>query len=356
MNRATRHSLQVTMVLALLAFAGVGTWWWSRPVLKLYIWDGYLPSSVVRKFSEEYHVRITVRTYTSNAEMLARVKVSWSEFDVIMPSNYIIGDMRRQNLLVKMSRADVPNMSLIQSEFRSGLLGNPDDLYYGIPYMLNYAGIGYDKKAVPNPPKTWREYFSREEEQVYGRKLLVLDEPRETIGLVLIALGYAPNSRNPDELKAARDFLHEEREGGIPRLVLGEGRELLRSGEGVLLQTWSPEITIAQEEDPNIGYVMPAEGSILTADTLAIPRSSSQQELAKQFINYLLRPDIAAEVTANSHYANSLDDKFDKVSPKMRQSPSYVSPPPGKIFYLTDLGDAQHLYDAIWAEYRAIEP
>jgi spermidine/putrescine transport system substrate-binding protein len=142
----------------------------------------------------------------------------------------------------------------------------------------------------------------------------------------------------------------------VPTFVLENGRDELLQHRTEILATWSPEITVAQGASPDIGYIMPADGSILTVDTLAVPSSSSHQELAMKFINYLLQPDIARRVTEYSLYANSLRADLNTVPADLNSTPSAAIPPPEKRYVLTDVGDAQYLYDTIWAEYHPPQP
>ena len=356
------------------------------------------------------------------AEMLARVKVSWNEFDVIMPSSYMIGTMRQQGLLVRLSHIDVPRRSNIADEFlidppHEELPSEPllkikaaniisaapkigDELSapvelrddaYALPYLWNCAGIGYSKTEFPGgggaqPPHKWSEFFSPEIAAKQGRRLMMLDEPRELIGLALISLGKTPNTRDKEDIKAAGRVLNALNAAGRPRLVLSEGAPLLQNGEGVLLHTWSPEISRAQNKfpterpgqinrlqrwwgqfndwfeklfiptleiprrRPEIGYQLPEDGTLITVDTLAIPRSSGQQRLAFQFINFMLDPKIAARVSERSFYANTLKNA---PVPSLAGTPSMRLPPDrrDRRFYLYSVGDAQYLYDGVWAEF-----
>jgi spermidine/putrescine-binding protein len=421
MKTATRHSLQLLVLLA----AGVAliVYWRSssKPVLRLYIWNDYIYSDVIADFEREAGVRVKVENYTSNAEMLARVKVSWNEFDVIMPSSYMIETMRQYGLLVKLNQFDVPRRINIADEFlisapQKELLGSGPllkikaaniipvapkiggelsasveqrDDAYALPYLWNSAGIGYSKTEFPGgaagaePPRTWSEFFHPDMAAKHGRRLMMLDEPRELIGLALISLGKNPNTRDKEEIKAAGRVLNALNAAGRPRLVLSEGASLLRDGEGALLHTWSPEITRAQDrfrterpgqidrvergwlrlsgwfEDlfipaveiprrrPEIGYQLPEDGTLITVDTLAIPRSSGQQRLALRFINFLLDPKIAARVSERSSYANTLKNA---PVPSLAGTPS-VRRPTERRFYLSSVGDAEHVYDSVWAEF-----
>ncbi|HVW22320.1 MAG TPA: spermidine/putrescine ABC transporter substrate-binding protein [Opitutaceae bacterium] len=342
----------IALVVVAILFVPGTLYWRSRPVLRIYAWDGYLPPGLLNRFELANQVRIKLTTYSSNEELLARLKVSWDEFDVIMPSNYMVAQMVRYHLLERMNAESVPHIANLSLDTLNGKVVPVGDEYYGIPYLGNYAGIGYNKKLVTKPPRTWSEFFSASSATVYGPRLSLLDEPRETIGLALLAMGFSPNSRDPGELDKVRQMLQAEDRAGAPTFVLEDGRELLERRRTELLATWSPEVALAAADDADIGYIMPADGSILTYDTLAVPSSSSHQELAMKFINYLLQPEIAREVTVYSGYFNSLRRDLDPLPSGLSLTPAFAVPPAGKSFVLTDVGDAQYLYDTIWAEYR----
>lgn len=441
MNRVLRHPLQAFLALAVVLILGAAIYWSTRPVLRLYIWDGYLPRHVLWNYQWKRQVRIEVVNYRNNADMLARVKLSWGEFDVIMPSSYMIDEMRRRELLVRLTPNDIPEIAHIDPRFlrgkttseRQGELaaaaqiaraaedrrkaqalattnqafearifadkpaaiatrtipgtvsdapeeslearlqvampvtapateesfGDPDNAEYGLPYLYNYAGIGYRiSPARGGPPlASWADLFDPGLARQYGNRLAFLDEQRETMGLALLALGLSPNTQNETELEELRKRLVEIRDAAKdgPRFVQIEGRTELVGGKIDILSTWSPEVTGAQIDStvatgsvPSIGYLLPPEASILTFDTLAIPRSSRNPERAKDFIRYLLSPAVAAEVSRTSYYAHTL----------LRTGPAYPlegTPSrraPENTFVLLDLGEAQHRYDAIWNEFR----
>jgi len=344
--------LSAAVVVAAILVLPTTIYWRTRPVLRLYVWDGYFPSGMLHRFEIANQVWIKVTTYSSNEELLARLKVSWDEFDVIMPSNYMVAQMVRYRLLERMDAEAVPHLSNLSLDTLNGKVVPAGDEYYAIPYLGNYAGIGYNKKLVTKPPRTWSEFFSASTATIYGPRLSLLDEPRETIGLALLAAGFSPNSRDPQELDKVRQMLQAEDRAGGPTFVLENGRDLLVRKRTELLATWSPEVALATEDDPDIGYIMPSDGSILTYDTLAVPSSSSHQALAMKFINWLLEPDNARQVTEFSGYANSLRKDLDPLPNEISATPAFAVPPAGKSFVLTDVGDAQYLYDTIWAEYR----
>ncbi len=351
-SRVTRQALQVLALLAVCVLLAPTVYWRTRPVLRIYAWDGYFSPKIINWFELQNRVRVKLTTYSSNEEMLARVKVSWDEFDVIMPSNYMVDQMRRYHLLQRMDEAGVPNIRNLAADSLNGNVVPPGEEYYGIPYLGNYAGIGYNKRRVTSPPTTWAQFFSMATATTYGPRLSLLDQPRETIGLALLALGHSPNSRDPHELDQVRQMLEDQSAAGRPTFVMEDGRDLLLARKTSLLATWSPEVALAEASDADIGYIMPSDGSILTVDTLAIPSSSSHQELAMKFINYVLQPDIAKDVTEDSGYANSLKRELVPVPADMGKTPSFAVPPTGKSYVLTDVGDAQYLYDTIWTEYR----
>lgn len=354
MTRSNRHAVQALLALVLVAAAVFLTYRETRPVLKLYIWDGYLPPDVLADFEQEFAAKVAVSTYRNNDEMLARVKVSWSEFDVIMPSTYVIDELRRRQMLLRLRTDEVPNLANVRAVLRDGTLGSAVNAEYGIPYMLNFAGIAYAQGRVNPPPASWRDFFSSPIARAYQDQIAMLDEQRETMGLALISLGFSPNSQVKEELEQVRTLLRAFRDaaGDGPRFVLANGRDLLVAGEIAILATWAPEITLAQRSGAAVGHVLPSEGSIMTIDTLAIPRSTAEPALAMAFVNYLLRPDIARRVTAYSSYANSLREDLGSIPQDLIGSPSLQRPPEGRTFLLDDLGEAQHLYDAIWAEFR----
>lgn len=353
MTRTNRQALQVLFVLIVLA---AGIFWLVRdlrPKLTVFAWDGYFAPDVLREFERRYRANIILKTYRNNDELVSRLKVSWSEYDVIMPSSHVIDDLRRRRLLESLGAREVPNIANIDVKFMDGSALHEEDVKYGLPFFINYAGIGYVTRLVPNPPQTWREFFGTSLNRVYGEEIAVLDEQRETLGLALIGLGFSPSTVDEGELEQLRMFLREQRAAGEgPRFVLLEGRMMLETNEITLLSTWSPEVAMAERTSDGIEHILPAEGSIRTVDTLAVPRNSRQKVLAKKFVNFLLEPTIARRLTDYNGYPNSLRADLIDLTEEQRNSASFIEPSPDKIFTLQGVGDALHLYDEIWAEYR----
>lgn len=443
MNRAARRPLQALLALIVVGVVGVAIYWSTRPVVRLYIWEDYLPRHVIWNYQWKRQVRVEVVNYRNNAEMLARVKLSWGEFDVIMPSNYMLDELRRRDLLLRLTPSDVPEIANIDSRFMRGKtnavrqhelavaaeagraaearrkaqelattnqqfepgifadkpapvkarpvdpsapepvargslesrlqvgvittalaaegdFGDPDNAEYGLPYLYNYAGIGYRDSGLRETPvfNSWADLFNPDVIRRFGHRVAFLDEQRETMGLALLALGLSPNTQNEVELERLRESLLALRDASKdgPRFVLSEGRSELAAGNLEILSTWSPEITgsrddlRADDKDPEqIRYALPAAGSILTFDTLAIPRSSRHPELARDFIRYLLSPEVADVVSEWSRYAHTLKGSV-RSNDALAGTPSRREPE--RTFVLQDLGEAQHRYDAIWNEFR----
>jgi spermidine/putrescine transport system substrate-binding protein len=319
------------------------------PTLRIFIWEEYIDPEVYRLFEREFGVAIVEDNYGGNEEMRAKLQAGGTVYDLIVPSDYMITLLRRDGLLLPVDTSRIPNLQHIAAPFR-------DPAYdpghrYSVPYQWGITGIGYDKTQVVPPPTGWRDLFERSRIEPYKNRISMLNDSREVIGAALIALGHAPVSTDAQHLAMAKDLLLQQK----PYLAKYDSESFedsLASGETVLAQGWSGEIAIAQAENPNIGFIIPAEGTAMFVDNWAIPKGARQKELAEDFINFILRPEISARIVNHARYASVNDAAKPFIKPEILQGPAYYRPEHVKLWWLDDLGAAYHLYERVWWEVK----
>jgi spermidine/putrescine transport system substrate-binding protein len=271
----------------LIATAGLATCRRDRgPRLNVFNWSAYIAPDTVPKFEAEFGVRVRYGIYESNEEMLARVMGGNSGWDIVFPTDYLVKPMLVNGLLAPIQRERLPNVAQLEAGFQ-----RPEwdpELNWSVPYMVTAAGIAYNRKLNP-PPKAWADMW---DERLRGR-MTMLDDPFDTIGACLKKLGLSVNSSDAGELeRASTDAIRQK---PLLRAYLNaEVRDQLVSGDVLAAHMWNTTAQQAMDSSSDVGFVYPAEGYAVYPDCSVILRESKRQELAHEFINFLLRPDIAA--------------------------------------------------------------
>ena len=278
----------ITRTLAILALAaalaGCGR---SRPVLHIYNWSDYIAPDLIRQFEREFNCRVMLDTFDSNESMFAKLKAGATGYDLIFPSSYIVGIMRDQGMLQPLQHARLPNIRHLDPAYM-GIVADPA-FTYSVPYMISHAGLAYLKSRCPDFEPTWG-VLDRES---YRGRMTMLNDMRETIGAGLKFLGFSLNTTNAEEIAAARDVVIRWKRN-LAKFENEQYKNGIASGEFLVVHGYNGDICQVMEENDDIAYAPPKEGVSLACDEMVIPVSSDNQELAYEFINFMLRPEVAA--------------------------------------------------------------
>jgi spermidine/putrescine transport system substrate-binding protein len=257
--------------------------------------------------------------------------------------------LRKDGLLLPIDRSRIPNLKHLAARFR-------DPIYdpghrFSVPYQWGITGIGYDTRGVMPPPTRWADLFEPAYIEPYKNRISMLNDMREVIGAALVASGHSPESTDPQHLAQAQALLLRQK----PFLAKYDSESFedsLASGETVLAQGWSGEIAMAQAQNPDIAFVIPAEGTFLFVDNWAIPKGARQKGLAEDFINFVLRPEISAMIVNHARYASVNEAATPLIKPEILNGPSYYWPEGTKLWWLNDFNDAGRLYERVWLELK----
>ena len=316
--------------------------------LNVFNWSEYVAPDTIPIFEREFGAQVRYGIYESNEEMLAKVLSGNSGWDVAFPSNYFIEPMLGSGLLVPLDRRLLPNLVNL-----AGTAQDPEwdrGLRYSVPYMWGGAGIIYNRRLDP-PPGAWADLW---ESRLQGR-LTMLDDPAEVIGAALKKLGLPLNSTDPSELDRARRELLAQKP--LVRAYLNaESRDQLVAGDLLAAHLWATTSAQAMRASPELRFAWPAEGFSVYADNAVILRESRRQETAHQFINYLLRPEVAASVARHSRTATMNAEARLLLPAQLRDDPVLYPPPEilGRGEWFRPLpAAAQRLRDRIWTEIKS---
>lgn len=319
-------------------------------VLSVYNWSTYIEPSVLEEFKQKFGVEVKYDTFESNEDLYAKLKPGNPGYDVVFPSDYMVTTMVKENLLEELNQNNIPNIKQVDEKFRNPPFdpGNK----YSLPYQWGTMGIGYNIKATGGEIDSWAALFDPK----YKGRAALLDDMRNTLGMVLIYLGYDPNTTNQDEIAKAKDFIIKNKDA-IKAFAGDNGQLLLDQGEVDLTLEWSGDIFQVMKENKNIRYALPKEGTLVWTDNMAIAKGAPHKELAEKFINFILEPEVGAKISNFIKYATPNKAATEKglINKEDLNNPSIY--PTAEIFkrvkYMKDVGEATTLYDEAWTEVKA---
>ncbi|MBN1956428.1 MAG: spermidine/putrescine ABC transporter substrate-binding protein [Anaerolineae bacterium] len=323
--------------------------------LHLYNWSEYIDPEVLTMFEDEFGVHVIEDTFANNEELLAKLQAGASGYDVIVPSDYMVTTMITSGLLAELNHDNLPNLVNLDPLFADP----PYDpgMVYCVPYLWGTTGIGYNADALDQVPDSWAYLFDPELAAPYAGQITMLNDEREAFAAALKYLGYSVNSTVEEELMQARDLLIQQK-AWIYAYDAEQYEDLLSADETLLAHGWSGDVFMVAEEDERIWYVIPQEGAVIWADNLCIPRSAPSQYTAEVFINFLLRPDVAAMNSNFTWYASPNAEATELIDAEILAEPAIYPPPEvmEQLEWLEDVGEAAPLYSRFWTEVRAAGP
>lgn len=325
--------------------------------VNLYAWSEYIPQAMLDNFTKETGIKVNYDTYSSNEELLAKLQAGASGYDVIIPSDYVVSIMIKQGLLDPLDLSKVPNFKNIGDEYKN-LEYDPGNKYT-VPYQWGTSCLVIDTSKVTRQVTKWADLWDPE----FKGKVVLLDDEREVLGMVLSVLGYDKNSTDPAQLEEAKAKFSEL----LPNVRLFDSdspKTALLAGEVSLGQTWNGEAALAHGENPDIGYIFPEEGCTIWFDNLAIPKGAPHKDAAVELINYILKPESSVLITKEFPYSSpnkaGLEllktqdpDAYDAYMnfPATNPSPEDMK----RLKLIKDVGDATALWDRVWTEVKGGE-
>ncbi|MDV3429110.1 MAG: extracellular solute-binding protein [Bacillota bacterium] len=319
----------------------------DRVVLNVFNWSEYLPQSVIDKFEENYNVKVNYSTFSSNEEMLAKLMAGGSNYDLVVASDYMVDILSKQNLIQPINLENIPNFknldkNLTNLEFDKGNK-------YSVPYMWGDACIVYDSRKVKKEIKGFGDLWDKE----FKNSIVLLDDQRAIIGMALQKNGYSINDTNVKHLETAkRDLISLQ--PNIKAYDSDSPKTLLINGEASIGYVWGAEAYLAKLENPYLKVVIPSEGLFLQQDNFVIPEGAKEKQAAEQFINFILRPEISAEISESFPYANP-NAEAHKLMKKSVLDDIAVYPPGDAVKkgeHLKDIGDNTKNFDKIWSQIK----
>jgi spermidine/putrescine transport system substrate-binding protein len=292
--------------------------------------------------------------FASNEDLLAKLQAGASGYDIIVPSDYMVAIMISLDMLAQLDKENIPNLENLDPQFAEMPFDPNGD--YSVPYQWGTTGIGYRSDIVEEDITSWAALFDPALAQKYEGRISMLNDVREAVGAALKYEGYSLNSTDPEQLEEAQGLLLQQK----PFLAKYDSQSVadsLVSGDVVLAHGWSGDIFVAQTENEDIVYTIPEEGAVVWVDNLAILATTEgdRKYTAEVFINYLLRPEIGAQITNWVWYGSPNAAAEPYIDEEILGDPAIY--PPDDVMqnleFIRDVGEATQLYDRIWTEVKS---
>jgi len=311
-------------------------------VLHIYNWADYIPEDVIKEFEKEYNCKVVYDTYASNEEMFAKIKSGGTGYDIIFPSGDHVKMMIMEGLLEKLDMSKIPNFNNLNPVVLSKTTYDPNH-EYSVPYMMGTTGMIVNKKYLKDFEKSWSIY----ERKDLKDKMTLLDDMREVFGAALKYLGYSANTTNPEEIEKAKQVILKWKEN-IVRFDATTYAQGVVNGEFWVVHGYPENVflQIPEEEMENFEFFVPKEGGTLWVDNMVILKDAKNKDLAYKFINFILRPEIAAKI---SDYLMIPSPVTDTVKYQQRK-PLYNVEELSNCEIIDYLGKDIDLYNKAWEE------
>lgn len=321
----------------------------DQKVLNLFIWTEYLPDSVLQKFTAQTGIKVNYDTYDSNEALLEKLQSGVADYDVVCPSDYMVSILISEGLLQKLDRTQLPNFQNLEPKFLNQKFDPNNE--HTVPYFWGTTGLGYNKQKLTGPVDSWAVLF---DEQHKGR-ILMLDDMRECFVVALKLLGYSLNETDPAKLAQAAELLKKQKPL-VQTYNSGDFANLLAAGDVDLAHGYNGQIAKAVAENPDkLAYVMPKEGGTIWMDSLCIPAKARNAAAAHQFINFILQPEISAEIVNAMHYASANGAAKAHIEPAILNDAA-IYPPDETVAhceFIEDIGETVTELDKYWTEIKA---
>jgi len=368
MKHVFRPALVALSVSALLVACG------DKPeqaaeskVLNVYNWSDYIDESVIADFEKETGIDVTYDVFDSNEVLETKLLAGSTGYDIVVPSANFLERQIKAGIFQTLDKSKLPNLANMDAELMTKVARHDPDNAHSVNYLWGTTGIGFNQdKILERMKDAPLDSLSMFYDPAIVAKfkdcgVALLDSPTEILGTVLIYLGKDPNSESPEDLAAAEKVLMSVRPF-IKYVHSSKFIDDLANGEICLTMAWSGDIFQARDravEASNgitIDYKIPREGTTMFFDMLAIPKDAKNVDNAHAFINYLMRPEVAAKNTNLVNYASFNLPSQQLVNPDILSNPAIYPSEEVKARLQVDLAESDAFTQSLtatWTRFKA---
>lgn len=341
----------VAVIILTTLFAGCAGGEKKAAEVNVYNWGEYIDESIFADFEKETGVKVNYNTFSSNETMYSVLKTGGSEYDVIIPSDYMISRLISENMLEKLDFANIPNNSLIDDQYKK-LEYDPTG-EYSVAYMSGVTGIIYNAAMITDTITSWDALFDAR----YTGQILMFDNPRDALGIALMDLGYSVNTTNAAELNKAYERLAGQKPL-VQAYVMDQIFDKLESGEAAIGPYYAGDFLTMQENNPDLQFVVPDEGANRFVDAMCIPKGAQNKKNAELFINFMCSTDVAMKNTDFIWYTTANKEAAAEYAATLDEETAAVMFPSEDILSMSQIyinlpQDTLKLYDELWVKLKS---
>jgi putrescine transport system substrate-binding protein len=335
-------------------------------VLNLYIWSDYLAPNTLSDFEKQTGIKVHAAYFDTNETLETKLLAGNSGFDIVVPTASYFERQINAGAFLALDKSKLPNLKNMDPELMAKVALHDPGNAHGVIYMWGTNGIGYNEKMVkalmPDAPlDSWRLVFDPAvASKVAKCGISLLDSPAEMLRAVYSYLGKDPNSHSADDLAQAEAVLLKIRPY-IRNFSSSEYIEALANGDLCISVGYNGDMMQARDrareanKGIDIAYVVPKEGSILWFDMLGIPKDAPDQDSAYAFMNYMMTPQVIADVSNYKRYANANAASQPLLLPAVKDDPAIFPPPEQRKVLAVQLADSPQQTRAItrvWQKFK----
>jgi len=317
--------------------------------LNLYIWSEYLPQDVIQEFTRRTGIAVRYDLYDSNEPVLEKLQSGVADYDLVVPSDYMVRILIHLKLLRPLERARLKNFGNLDPRFLDREF-DPKNAY-SLPYVWGTTGYGYNRLKSGRAQDSWAPLFDPANEG----QILMLDDMRECFAAALKFQGHSLNSTDPGELRQAADLLKKQKPL-VKTYNSGDYENILAAGDVTYAHGYNGQLARIALRDPRrFAFVLPKEGATIWMDSVCIPSRARNLDSIYAFLDYIQEPEVNARIVNAVSYASANVPARKFIRPEILNDPAIFPSDEAlkKCEFLEDIGEATSILDEYWTEIKS---
>ena len=281
MKKTLALAMMMVTILTLTACGGSSGGSKDR-VVNVCSWGEYIDESLIDQFEEETGIKVNYQTAESNEALYSLLKTGAGDYDVIVPSDYMIGRLIAEDMLAELNYDNIPNYALIDDQYK-GLSYDPDNKYT-VPYTWGTLGIIYNTTMVDEEITSWDAMF----DEKYAGQVLMIRNSRDALAAALLDLGYDINTTDEAQIREAYELLADAKSKGVYQsFVMDEIFGKMEGGNAAIAMYYAGDYLTMLENNEDLAYVIPDEGSNWFVDAMCVLKDAQNKTEAEEWINFI---------------------------------------------------------------------
>ena len=287
--------------------------------INVYSWGEYIANGtdgsmdVNAEFTARTGIKVNYTTFDSNESLYSKLVGGGADYDVIVPSDYMVSKLINEDMLLPLDFENIPNYQYIDGQFRSP--GYDPENRYSVPYTWGVVGVFYNTRYIESV-ESWESLWDDE----YAGKILMFDNPRDSFAIAQFMLGQDVNTTDPEDWRAAADLLKDQKPL-VQAYVMDQIFDKMESGEAWIAPYYAGDAAILVDNSEDIDFAVPKEGTNFFVDAMCVPKTASHKREAEEYINFLCDPEIAGANMDYVGYSTPETAAKEYLDPEVAESP-----------------------------------